>query len=88
MHQLNAQKAGLTLGALFGLIHLVWSLLVAFGWAQAYLDFVLGMHMLQNPYVVQVFSAGKAIVLIVITAVIGYVVGWVFAKLWNKFHAA
>jgi hypothetical protein len=87
MHQLNAHKAGLTLGSLFGLVHLVWSLMVAVGWAQPYLDFVFGVHMISNPYVVQAFSWGRAIGLIVVTAIVGYVIGYVFGKIWNKVHA-
>lgn len=86
MHHLNPNKAGMAFGSLVSLGHIVWSLLVAFGWAQSYLDFVFGLHMIQNPFTVQAFSAGKALALIVLTFVVGYIIGLVFAHIWNKLH--
>ncbi len=88
MHQLNKSKVGMTLGAVTGLVHLVWSFLVGVRWAQPFLDFIFGIHMIQNPYIVQSFSFGKALALIVVTAIVGYIVGLVFASIWNKLHTA
>jgi hypothetical protein len=86
MSHLNPAKVGVTLGILFGGWHLVWSLLIAFGWAQPLLDFVFWAHMLSQPYVVQPFDFTTAIVLIIITTGIGYAVGYCFATISNRAH--
>ena len=74
------------LGAIIGLWHVTWSLLVAAGWAQPVIDFVFWMHFIKPVYVIQPFNLGTATVLVVVTVVIGFVVGSVFAVLWNWFH--
>ncbi len=81
--RMDPLRSGLVLGALFGLWHLCWSLLVAIGWAQPVIDFVFWMHFLKPVYVVQPFSVLTAAVLIIITAVLGWVIGFIFANLWN-----
>ena len=79
-------KAGLVLGAVIGLWHLTWSLLVASGWAQPFIDFVFWMHFIKPVYVVEPFNLGTATILVAVIAAIGFVIGCVFAVLWNWFH--
>jgi hypothetical protein len=79
-------KAGLVLGVVIGLWHLIWSLLVASGWAQPFIDFVFWMHFIRPVYVIEPFNLGTATILVVVTAVIGFVIGCIFAVLWNWFH--
>ena len=83
---INANKAGLALGALLGLFHLSWAVLIALGWAQPVIDFVLWLHMIKPFMTVEAFSFVRAAGLVVFTAVFGYVLGWVFAVLWNRAH--
>ena len=83
---MNKNKTGLVLGLIMGLWHLLWSLLVAVGVAQLLLNFVLQIHFLNNPFVVAPFGIKRAVTLIVVTSLIGYIVGWVFAWFWNRFH--
>jgi hypothetical protein len=83
---INHNKAGLVLGSFIGLIHLIWSILVAAGWAQPLADFIYGMHFLNNPFHVKQFEIVTAVELVVITFVVGYVAGNVLALLWQKFH--
>ena len=65
----NSIKAGITFGALLGISHLSWVLLVAFGWAQPLMDFVFWMHFIRPVYVIQPFSlSAAATVLIIVTA--------------------
>ena len=84
--KLNPSKVALTFGALLGGWHLVWSILVALGLAQGLLDFIFGLHMIANTYQVTGFDITKAGMLVVITLLVGYGVGYVFANVWNKVH--
>lgn len=73
----------LSLGLLMGLFHLVWSILVMLGSAQALLDWIYGLHFLNNPFMVSQFEITKAATLVIVTFAVGYVAGWVFAWIWN-----
>lgn len=86
MKAIHPIKAGVTLGALFGGWHLCWAALVAAGWAQPFIDFVFWMHFIKPVYVVGPFSLGVALVLIAVTTIIGFIVGFVFSTLWNWLH--
>jgi hypothetical protein len=79
-------RTGLALGALIGLWHLSWSILVAFGLAQPIIDIVFWMHFLKPPYVVQPFNFATAAILLVVTLSLGFVIGSIFAVLWNWIH--
>lgn len=80
---INAQKAGVVFGSALGLWHFVWAILVAIGLAQPLLDAVLHLHMLSFSYIVLPFSLSSSAMLVVLTAVMGYVIGYVVAWLWN-----
>ncbi len=82
--KLHPQKVGLTLGIMAALLHLVWSLIVALGWGQAWVDFVTWAHMVHATYVVGPFDAAASLIVIVLAFAIGYAVGFVFANVWNK----
>ena len=83
--KINKNKTGLAFGFLVSFMHLVWSILVALGFAQAYINFVLGLHMVNMPMTVMPFNLFKAIGLIAMTFVVGYLLGWLSAFFWNKF---
>lgn len=86
MNQLNSHKTGLVLGAFIGGLHVVWSLLVLIGWAQPLLDLIFTLHMVTPLFVVSAFSLSLAGTLIVVVALIGYVVGQIFARAWNQLY--
>jgi hypothetical protein len=83
---LNPTKTGLTLGGLVGGLHVAWSILVAFGWAQALVNFSFWAHMVSLPLVVKTFDLSTAVTLVVVVTIIGYVVGHIFALIWNRVH--
>jgi hypothetical protein len=82
----NPNKVGIVVGALIGGWHLCWSLLVLLGWAQPIIDFIFWAHMIEPVYVIKRFDPLAAITLIAVTVVIGYVLGFVGAMIWNKLH--
>ena len=86
--RMNVCKAGLVLGFVLGGFHLCWSILVALGWAQPVIDFVFWMHFIKPIYVIEPFAIARAAILIAATAGIGFVMGSVFALIWNALHKA
>jgi len=82
----NPNKVGLVLGVLIGGWHLFWSLLVAIGWAQPIIDFVFWAHMIKPVYFVKPFDLVAAVTLILITAIIRYIFGFLGAVIWNRLH--
>ncbi|MBL8645073.1 MAG: hypothetical protein JNK21_14150 [Rhodospirillaceae bacterium] len=86
MEKLNTGRVAVIFAAVIGGWHLFWSLLVAAGVAQAILDFVFWMHMLKPAFSVEPFDFTKSATLVLVTAVLGYVIGWIFAWLWNVVH--
>ncbi len=84
---MHAHKVGLVFGSLFGGFHLLWSLLVLAGFAQPLLNFVFWAHMIQQSYTVLPFDLTAAGTLFIITALMGYVGGYVGTMVWKHFHA-
>ena len=82
----NPNKAGLVGGTVLGGIHIVWSLLVLLGWAQALIDFSMWAHMARSAVIVGPFGASAAATVIVVAALVGYVIGYALATVWNKVH--
>jgi hypothetical protein len=86
MFHINVNKSGTAVGLVFGGYHLVWSLLVAAGWGQAILDFAMWMHFIKPVFVTEAFSIGWAAILVIATTAIGYILGTLFATIWNLVH--
>lgn len=81
--KLHPHKIGLVLGTFLALVHAAWSLLVAMDWAKPLMDWVLSLHFISLSYSLSAFNLTNAVMLIVFTAVWGYIVGYVFAMIWN-----
>lgn len=86
MEAVSPNKTGLVFGLLFGAWHALWAALVAFGWAQSLLDFVLYLHFIKPIYVIADFKIGVALGLVALTSAIGYVIGLIAASVWNAIH--
>lgn len=84
--ELHKKKTALTFGAFIGGWHVVWSVFVALGWAQGWLNFVASLHFLNHSITIQPFALGKAAVLVTSAFLGGCIGGWVFAALWNALH--
>ncbi len=83
---INPKKTGLAVGKLLGGVHLVWAVLVLLGWAQAVVNFSQWAHMVSVPVVVVAFDLTAAITVILVATTVGFVLGYVFAKIWNWLH--
>ena len=84
MAKLSTTTTGLVLGAVMGGMHLFWSLLVAAGWGQPIMNFIFWMHFIKPIYLIEPFESIRAISLVVVTSIIGFMLGWAAAWLWNR----
>jgi hypothetical protein len=84
MSNIHPNRAGLILAMMAGGIHAIWSLIVAMGWGQALINFILWVHFIKPVYEIEPFNIVTALLLVLVTASIGYAVGNGFAMLWNK----
>ncbi|MEM2916651.1 MAG: hypothetical protein QXT19_04835 [Candidatus Woesearchaeota archaeon] len=82
-NKLKPNKVGLALACLVVAYQLVWILAVAIG-KQPLLDWILGVHFLADGLKVAPVTIGKAIVSLLIHFVAGYILGWLFATIWNR----
>ena len=83
MRQLHPTKAAISVGAVFGVWHLMWITLVAAGVAKPVMDFVLRLHFIEFDYTLAPFAASTAATLVGLTFAIGALLGLVFALVWN-----
>lgn len=88
MNKVNAHKVGLVFGGSLGIMHAMWVLMVFTGMAQGFMDWIFSLHFLNFQYSVDPFSWVNAIALVIITSLIGYIMGCVFGWLWNLAHRA
>lgn len=79
-------KVGLVFGGVFAGMHLVWSLLILLGVAQAFYDFVLWAHMVHMNITIGPFDGTAFVTLIILTAIIGYCVGYIGGRMWNRVY--
>lgn len=80
----NPFTVGLYTGLLIGFCHLIWVILVALGLAQRWMDFIFSLHFLNNPFQVGVFNMTTAVILVIMTFVVGYGFGWIATRVWNR----
>ena len=85
---LGKNKTGLSLGILFAIVHAVWILAVAVmpGTLQNFLDWMFKLHYIESVWVLTSFNWLNALLLLIVTFVAGYILGWVFALAHNLHH--
>ncbi|HVZ68622.1 MAG TPA: hypothetical protein VG891_04115 [Rhizomicrobium sp.] len=84
--QINPLKTGVAVGVIVGGGHLFWATMVLLGCAAPLLDFILRLHFISLPISIAPFEAGTAAMLVSLTALVGFVAGWIFGTLWNALH--
>ncbi len=83
---LNSHKTGLALGTFFAVLHAAWSLAVAVipGPLQKVLDWIFVLHQLNPIYKLLQFNPVNAVIVVILTFAVGYIIGFVFAAIWNR----
>jgi hypothetical protein len=84
VNRINPHSFGVVFGIFLAVWHALWSLLVWLGAAQPLIDLIFRLHMITPPYKIDAFNLGTAAALVLVTAVIGYVMGWIVGFLWNR----
>ncbi len=87
MEKLSTTTTGLVIGAMMGGIHLLWSVSVAAGWGQSILNFFFWMYFIKPIDVIEPFQSTRALTLVTISSIIGFVLGSIAARLWNRIRA-
>jgi hypothetical protein len=82
----NPNRVGLFSALLLGGCHLVWAALVAMGVGQVLFDFVLWAHMIHLPITIGPFDPAASITLVLTTAILGYVSGYIGSLIWNRMY--
>lgn len=85
--KLDPHKAGLSVGLFVGVVHTVWAILVALGWAKTLMNWSMNWHMVESSWSVKAFDLTSALTLIIVGVLVGYVLGFAFSTIWNKVHA-
>ena len=80
---LNKNKFGLVIGIFVAAWHLLWALCVLAGVAQTFINWILPLHFISILVSVTTFSITNALLLTIAAFIGGYVMGWLFAALWN-----
>lgn len=88
MNQVHSHKVGLVFGGLLAIWHAIWAAMVLVGLAKPFMDWILGLHFLNFQYSINPFSFFNALLLVIVTGIIGYLVGYVCGWLWNFAHRA
>lgn len=86
MEKLNKNKVGLTLGLFSAFLHLIWSFLVYFEIADNLISKWYTNHFVSLTITITEFSFTKAILLILQTFITGFIIGWLFAFIYNKIN--
>ena len=84
MTKLNPQKTALGVGMFAATIKVIWSILVALGWAGPFLNWVLQIHFINETKTIAAFDIVTAITMIVVTFIVGGLFGFLFANVWNR----
>ncbi|MDD2822764.1 MAG: hypothetical protein PHQ59_01655 [Candidatus Daviesbacteria bacterium] len=82
--KLDQVKTALSVGIFTAVAHIGWSFLVWMQLAQSLMDKIYELHFLNNPFNVLSFDITTAATLAAVTFVIGGVLGWFFAIIWNQ----
>ena len=86
MGRLAPARVGVAFGVFLGAGHALWSVLVAAGLAQTFMDFVFWLHFIRPPFTLEPFELMRALLLVAVTGAIGFVLGSVLAVIWNSVH--
>lgn len=86
MNKLRGHQVGFAVGGTAAIIHALWAATVGImpEVAQKFAKFDLAIHFMNMPVTVQGFSWGGAIALVLFAFCVGYILGRIFAAVYNS----
>lgn len=81
---LEPSKVGIAVGGTFAFVHVVWILVVLAGLGQEWISFATSMHFVSTTMTALPFDLGTAVWVTVTASIMGFIVGYVFASIWNR----
>lgn len=84
--KLNPHKVGLTVATMFVIVHTIWGVGIALGFAQTLLPWMMSLHFINMPHSFVDFNLTNLLTLLVVVAVRGYVGGYILASVWNYWN--
>ena len=83
---LKGHKIGLAFGTTAALLHAVWAVCIGVmpEVMQKFITFHFAMHFVNAPFMLQQFSWGGALALVVYAFVVGYILGRIFSAVYNS----
>lgn len=86
--KLDEKHFALTVGSFSAAMHAVWAVAVALGYAPGLLSWIKALHFVTGGITVGgAFILTTAVLLIVVGFLMGTMLGWLFAAIWNKLLA-
>ncbi len=85
MEKLNKNAVGLSLGIIFLIVHLLWIIAVVGGFAETLIVWWNNSHFIHTNMTVTNFYIGTALLTLIRAFIGGYIIGWIFAFIYNKF---
>ncbi|MDD5012426.1 MAG: hypothetical protein PHQ66_02150 [Candidatus Nanoarchaeia archaeon] len=76
-------KPALAIAVFVSVLHALWLILVASGFAQVLMDWIYSLHMLSNPFIVMSFDMVNAIILLIVPALMSYIAVLLFGLVWK-----
>lgn len=80
---LSPHRLGIAFGLSLGLFHAVWATAVAMSpsMVEAFYKWILGLHFINLQLSINAFEFGKAVMLVAVTTIFGYIGGVIFGYL-------
>lgn len=86
MNYLNKNSTGVAVGFVISGMHFLWSMMVLLGVGQMFMDFIFWAHMIHMQMIIGPFEFTAFATLLIVTFISGYIMGWLFAYVWNWLH--
>ena len=83
-NKLNKNSAGLSLGIILVLVHLLWFIIILLGLAQPLLSWIVESHFVKINIEIAQFNFITATLTLIRAFIGGYIIGWLFAFIYNK----